>query len=76
MGEMTVIRVENWYSAAVSQDESGNFVSAKPDRRRHGFGIKSIRYTARKYGGELSTSFDGQWFTLTVILPKTSDPLS
>lgn len=76
MGEMTVIRVENWYSAAVAQDESGNFVSAKPDRRRHGFGIKSIRYTARKYGGELSTSFDGQWFTLTVILPKTSDPVS
>lgn len=69
-GEMTVIRVENWYSGVVQKDSAGNLVTVKSDRSRHGFGVKSIRWTARKYGGEVSTSFDGQWFTLTILLPR------
>ncbi|WP_115727489.1 GHKL domain-containing protein [Actinomyces culturomici] len=71
-GEMTVIRVENWYSGLVATDETGNLRTTKSDRSRHGFGVKSIRWTARKYGGEVSTHFDGQWFTLTVLLPSAS----
>lgn len=70
-GEMTVIRVENWYSGAVRHDAAGNLLTLKSDRKYHGFGVKSIRWTARKYGGEVSTNFDGQWFTLTILLPRS-----
>lgn len=70
-GEMTVIRVENYYSGIVEHDAAGNLVTLKSDRRHHGFGVKSIRWTARKYGGEVSTDFDGQWFTLTILLPRS-----
>lgn len=72
MGEMVVIRVENWYQGALSIDAAGNLLTRKPDRARHGFGVKSIRWTAKKYGGEVTTSTDGQWFTLTVLLPNTT----
>ena len=70
-GEMTVIRVENWYSGLLRTDEEGNLLTVKSERAHHGYGVKSIRWTARKYGGEATTSFDGQWFTLTVLLPRT-----
>lgn len=70
-GEMTVIRVENWYSGVVRTDNAGNLLTVKSERSRHGYGVKSIRWTARKYGGEAHTSFDGQWFTLTIVLPRT-----
>ena len=36
----------------------------------HGFGMKSMKLIAEKYGGSLSVSADGDLFTLDVYLMK------
>ena len=35
-------------------------------------GVKSIQWTARKYGGQAVTDVADHWFTLTVLLPSTT----
>ncbi|WP_165215188.1 GHKL domain-containing protein [Schaalia sp. ZJ1691] len=70
-GEMVLIRVANNFSGEISRNEDGSLATRKADRVHHGFGVKSIRYTARKYDGEVTTRFDGNRFILTVLLPGT-----
>lgn len=47
--------------------------STKGDDSYHGFGLKSIRYTAQKYGGFLTVNLEHGCFVLRVLLPL-SDP--
>lgn len=44
--------------------------TTKADRRFHGFGLKSIRHTAAKYGGTLTIARRDGWFNLTVLIPR------
>lgn len=71
-GEMVVIRISNWFTTPVHTGVDGALLTHKTDRTHHGFGVKSIRYTAEKYGGEVTTSIKDHWFTLTVLLPNIS----
>lgn len=41
----------------------------KPNPQDHGFGLKSIRYLAEKYGGAMEYSTMGNQFTLQILLP-------
>ena len=43
--------------------------STKGDDDYHGFGLKSIRYTAQKYGGSLTVNLEHGCFVLRVLLP-------
>ena len=43
--------------------------STKGNDDYHGFGLKSIRYTAQKYGGFLTVSLEHGCFVLRVLLP-------
>lgn len=45
-------------------------VTTKSAGEDHGFGLKSIRYLAQKYGGSMAVSFEDQIFTLQIMLPK------
>jgi hypothetical protein len=44
--------------------------TSKGDRQRHGFGLKSIRYSAARYGGTVSIDTDKAWFHLLVLIPR------
>ena len=48
-----IIRVENYCTAQLSVVD-GEYRTTKHDKDMHGYGIKSIRYTAEKYGGSVS----------------------
>ena len=64
-----LIRVENYFESAVHQ-EGGEFKSTKKNAKGyHGFGIKSIRYAAEKYGGSVSITMEDNWFNLRVLIP-------
>ena len=63
-----LIRVENYCEDALSYRE-GLPRSTKGDPAFHGYGLKSIRYVAGKYGGTLTTKLENAWFTLCVLLP-------
>lgn len=63
-----MIRVENYFESTL-QMEDGEYKSTKKDKDYHGYGIKSIRYTAEHYGGSVSIEAKDNWFHLRVLLP-------
>lgn len=63
-----LLTFENWFTGEL-RTENGHIVSRRQDRTRHGYGLKSIRYTAEKYGGSMTVNVEEQWFVLRVLLP-------
>lgn len=71
-GFMVVIRVENMLCDTV-QMADGLPVSQKGDPNYHGFGIKSMRSIAEKYGGWLEVITQNGFFQLLIVLPDPRD---
>lgn len=44
--------------------------TTKDDARFHGYGLKSIRYTAQKYGGEADVGVHDHWFHVKILIPR------
>lgn len=44
--------------------------TTKKNRQYHGIGLKSIRYIAEKYGGEISVGTELNCFVLEILLPQ------
>lgn len=66
--DFLMIRFENYCENM--EDFEGKFpASTKKDARFHGYGLKSIRYTVHKYGGEVDASCKSHWFCLTILIP-------
>ena len=63
-----MIKVENYFEGRLKYGE-GTPVTTKKDKKVHGYGIKSMRYTAEKYEGALSIHADDNWFELKVLIP-------
>ena len=72
-GKSCVVSVINTALTA-PKCENENLVSAKPDAQSHGYGIKSIKKTAEKYGGSYSWFYDdkNREFHAMVMLPISS----
>lgn len=73
-GKSCVVSVINTALTA-PKCENETFVSAKPDAQSHGYGIKSIKKTAEKYGGSYSWFYDdkNREFHAMVMLPISSE---
>ena len=69
--QFLVLRVEN-YCPDPPAFRGGLPVSTKNDPVFHGFGIKSIQHTARKYGGTLTCGMEESWFVLKMLIPLRS----
>lgn len=67
-GEMLYIQIENFYEGEI-QTADGLPVTVKPDKENHGYGIKSIRSIAQRYGGGIRIETAGGVFSLQIILP-------
>lgn len=63
-----IISVENNYAGKLSRGWDGQLVSSKKDARNHGFGLKSVRKTAEKYGGDVYFENTENMFKVTVAL--------
>lgn len=63
----SMIRIENFYSGSI-EFENGMPITKK-SKDYHGFGVKSIKMIAEKYGGEMQVSLSGDIFRLEIILP-------
>ena len=44
-------------------------MSTKGDVRNHGYGIKSIKYTADRYDGAVYINADNHWFDIKIAIP-------
>lgn len=64
------IHVVNYYEEPLSlNQENGLPETSKGDTLNHGYGLKSIKLIAEKYGGHASISLVDDMFVLDVLLP-------
>lgn len=68
VGDFLSIQTNNYCEEKV-QFVDGLPLTTKRNQAYHGFGIKSMRHLAEKYGGYLVTSLENQVFTLQILLP-------
>lgn len=62
------IHIENSCESGVTF-EGGLPQTTKTDKAYHGFGVRSIRYIVKKYGGELNMYVEDGKFNIDVLLP-------
>lgn len=48
--------------------QDGSLMTNKPDQLKHGFGLKSIRKTVKKYNGDMQMYFDDETMTFHTII--------
>lgn len=67
-GAFISIQTANYYTGSLKM-EGGLPMTSKKERLYHGFGLKSIRHIARKYGGDISIDTENGIFTLQIVIP-------
>ncbi len=68
----SVISISNPAVSVPPNLSQGLSVTSKRDKENHGFGLKSIESTAKKYDGEMLTKFEDGIFTLVIRLNAIS----
>lgn len=63
-----LMRFENYYEEKLNYNQ-GELLTTKKEKQFHGYGIKSIKYTANKYGGAVHIDAKDHWFALRVLIP-------
>lgn len=63
-----MIQIQNYFEKDL-HFENGLPLTTKRNKRDHGFGLKSIRYTAEKYNGTITVQAEKQIFMLQVLIP-------
>ena len=68
--DFVFIQISNTCETEIRQTEDNTLLTTKADGRRHGYGMKSIRYAAEKYDGSVSYRLENGWFELRILLPR------
>lgn len=63
-----MIKIENYYEGDIKTD-GGEYLTTKLDKKYHGYGIKSIRYTADRYDGAVYINTENNWFDMKILIP-------
>lgn len=63
-----VIQIENYFENSL-HFEQGLPLTTKGNPQDHGFGMKSIRYVAEKYGGTITVNTANHIFSLQILIP-------
>ena len=63
-----LLRFENYCEDALQYSE-GKLVTTKKEKKYHGYGLKSVRYTVNKYDGAVSIDTANNWFVLKILIP-------
>ena len=66
--QFLLFQVENYCTEPLNFRD-GLPVTTKGDAGNHGFGLKSIQLTAKKYGGSAVVQVNDNWFVLKVLIP-------
>ncbi|MDF2589773.1 MAG: hypothetical protein K0S41_3614 [Anaerocolumna sp.] len=67
-GSFLSIQTNNYYEGTIHIVD-GMPETTKKNQVYHGFGIKSMKHIAEKYGGTLYTSLDNSIFMLQIVIP-------
>ncbi len=72
VGDFLSIQTNNYCEGEV-EIRGGLPVTTKRDKEYHGFGMKSMRHLAGKYGGSLAVNVKDNVFTLQILLPMPNE---
>lgn len=64
------IRIENYCEEKIVF-RNGMPITTKKDKQFHGYGMKSIQSTVRKYGGSVMADIKEKWFEVRILIPLT-----
>lgn len=64
-----LLNIENNYEHKLARDGEGLLTTKQQERGYHGYGLKSIELSAKKYGGTMSVNTDGGTFSLNLLFP-------
>ncbi len=70
-GDLVSIHISNFFAGELRMEDGLPLTSKREEEGFHGYGMKSMKLIAEKYGGSLSASADGDLFTLDVYLMKS-----
>jgi GHKL domain len=70
--DFIVLRFENYFEGDLEY-ENNLPTTTKANKEYHGYGIKSIQYTAKKYNGWVAINKTGNWFEMNVIIPSPKE---
>ena len=70
-----IVRFENYCEDNLDFNENLP-VTTKKDTQFHGYGLKSLRYTVKKYGGEVDVSTQDNWFDLKILIPMKMEKVN
>jgi len=63
------IKISNYFDGEVVR-QGERLLTTKSDKDFHGIGISSIRYSARKYQGDVDISAQNNLFVMKILLPE------
>ncbi len=63
-----IMRFENYFEGNLEM-QNGSPATTKEEKEFHGYGLKSIQYTANKYHGAANISTRDNWFELKILIP-------
>lgn len=72
VGEFLSIQTNNYCEQEV-EIKDGLPVTTKKNKEYHGFGMKSMRHLAEKYGGSLAAKLENHVFTLQILIPMPKE---
>ncbi|MDE6356411.1 MAG: GHKL domain-containing protein [Clostridia bacterium] len=65
---LLIIRCENTFNGQL-KTRDGELLTTKRERQNHGYGVKSIKTVAEKYGGTVNYAVNDGIFSLGVVIP-------
>ncbi|KXT79026.1 ATP-binding protein [Streptococcus sp. DD13] len=70
--QFMVFRFDNYFPHHL-QDHLADFpTTSKKDKEAHGYGLKSMDYIAKKYGGHMTFRQKGDWVHVKILIPTNS----
>lgn len=63
-----IIRFENYCEERIVFDQVFP-TTTKQDKNFHGYGLKSLKYTVKKYNGAVDVTTEENWFVLKILIP-------
>ena len=66
--QLLMIQIQNYYEGQL-KFEKGLPLTTKKNKSEHGYGMKSIRYTAEKYDGIVTVQAKNNIFMLQILIP-------
>lgn len=66
--QFILIHLENPYIGTIKY-RNGFPITTKSDDMNHGYGLKSVLNTVKKYDGSLTINAERQWFEIRILIP-------